>query len=50
MSEVTRLDKVALNESEHFMPCGSCGQFFDLRDLDQLIYHERPNHKPIPEN
>jgi hypothetical protein len=35
-------------EDEHFMPCGSCGQEFDMRDFEQLAHHETSGHGPYP--
>ena len=35
-------------EKEHFMKCGICGQYFDMRDLTQVIYHEQIPHRPVP--
>jgi len=43
-----RLGKPVVDESEHFMNCGACGQAFDMRDLSQVFYHEEPDHKPLP--
>jgi hypothetical protein len=36
------------NEDEHFAPCGSCGQEFDMRDFEQLAHHETGGHGPYP--
>ena len=36
------------DESEHFMQCRACGQYFDMRDLGQVLHHEDPGHEPIP--
>jgi hypothetical protein len=35
---------------EHMQVCPRCGQLFDTRLLHQVIYHERPGHKPIELN
>jgi hypothetical protein len=32
-------DGVAQKESDHFMKCPGCGQFFDMRDLSQVAEH-----------
>ena len=29
-----------LDDSRHFMDCRTCGEPFDMRDLDQVIAHE----------
>lgn len=35
-----------VDEAEHFMKCRACGQAFDMRDLQQVLYHEDPGHEP----
>jgi hypothetical protein len=30
---------VAEAEADHFMKCPGCGEWFDMRDLDQLLEH-----------
>lgn len=32
-------DGVARTESDHFMKCPGCGQWFDMRDLAQVFSH-----------
>jgi hypothetical protein len=32
-------DGVAEAEADHFMKCPGCGEWFDMRDLDQLLAH-----------
>jgi Zn-finger nucleic acid-binding protein len=39
------VDGVAKHDADHFMKCPSCGQWFDMRDLDQVIEHV---HAPAP--
>ena len=34
-------DGVAETEADHFMKCPGCGEWFDMRDLDQLLAHVR---------
>jgi len=34
-------------EEDNFYPCPICGQQVDMRDLRQVIWHERPKHKPL---
>jgi hypothetical protein len=36
------------DEREHFEVCPVCGQAFDLRNLDQVIHHGRPDNQPLP--
>ena len=31
----------------HTMRCGICGKQFDMRDLDQVFYHEQNPHRPL---
>ncbi|WFP74478.1 hypothetical protein [Mesorhizobium sp. WSM4906] len=38
------------NEVEHFYVCRTCGQSVDRRDLRQVIWHERPDHKPLEQD
>ena len=32
-------DGMAETEADHFMKCPGCGEWFDMRDLDQLLAH-----------
>jgi hypothetical protein len=32
-------DGVAETEADHFMKCPGCGEWFDMRDLGQLLAH-----------
>jgi hypothetical protein len=32
-------DGVARSEADHFMQCPGCGQWFDMRDLGQVLEH-----------
>lgn len=34
------------DEAEHFITCNRCGQAFDMRDLEQVIFHELEEHGP----
>jgi uncharacterized C2H2 Zn-finger protein len=33
------VDGVAKTEADHFMKCPGCGQWFDMRDLEQMSAH-----------
>jgi hypothetical protein len=33
------VDGVAETEADHFMKCPSCGEWFDMRDLQQTLAH-----------
>lgn len=35
------------DENDNFYTCPTCGQQVDMRDLRQVIWHERPKHKPL---
>ena len=32
-------DGIAQTEADHFMQCPGCGEWFDMRDLGQMIQH-----------
>ncbi|WP_246693713.1 hypothetical protein, partial [Mesorhizobium sp. M2E.F.Ca.ET.166.01.1.1] len=34
-------------EFDHFYRCKGCGQPVDRRDLRQVIWHEKADHKPL---
>lgn len=36
------------DEAEHFIQCSTCGQAIDLRKLGDVMYHEQPEHDPLP--
>ncbi|WP_095203444.1 hypothetical protein [Mesorhizobium carmichaelinearum] len=42
-----RHDGNPTDERENFYTCPTCGQLVDMRDLRQVIWHERPMHKPL---
>ncbi|RUV07433.1 hypothetical protein EOA79_04510 [Mesorhizobium sp. M1A.F.Ca.IN.020.03.2.1] len=42
-----RFPKEPSDERDHFHKCGACGQTIDLRDLRQVIWHERPGHEQL---
>ncbi|RUW61143.1 hypothetical protein [Mesorhizobium sp. M7A.F.Ca.US.008.03.1.1] len=35
------------NEAEHFYTCPTCGQPVDMRDLRQVIWHDKPVHNRL---
>jgi hypothetical protein len=35
---------------EHFEVCPLCGQAFDARLLERVLYHNQPVHDPLPIN
>ena len=41
----TRVDKVVIDEVEHFFVCQSCGQAVDMRVLGEVLHHEDPGHE-----
>lgn len=38
------------DEREHFIKCPECGQYFDCRELEQVLHHAEPGHGPFPTN
>lgn len=38
------------DEVDHFEVCPECGQAFDRRDLELVMHHYQPGHKPIPDD
>ncbi|HXC39972.1 MAG TPA: hypothetical protein VN667_13620 [Burkholderiales bacterium] len=32
--------------ADRFTACPDCGELFDMRDLDLLLYHLQPRHAP----
>ncbi len=32
-------DGIAETEADHFMKCPACGQWFDMRDISQMLVH-----------
>ncbi|TIR33806.1 MAG: hypothetical protein E5X07_23885 [Mesorhizobium sp.] len=40
----TRHGDPAKNEGEHFYTCPICCQPIDMRDLRQVIWHDKPVH------
>jgi hypothetical protein len=32
-------DGTAVTETDHFMRCPGCGEWFDMRDLSQVLAH-----------
>ncbi|RNJ42416.1 hypothetical protein B5V01_07990 [Mesorhizobium erdmanii] len=34
-------------EGEHFSTCPVCGQPVDMRDLKQVIWHDKPVHERL---
>jgi len=39
-----RVGMQSAGEAEHFIKCGNCGSWIDMRRLDQVLAHEMPNH------
>jgi RNA polymerase-binding transcription factor DksA len=36
------------NEADHFYICEWCGQAVDYRRLGDVLYHDEPDHTPLP--
>ena len=39
--------EVPIVESDHFMRCPVCGQFYDVRDFTEVYYHDDHPHSPV---
>jgi hypothetical protein len=36
--------------TEHLYACRTCGQMVDMRDLSQVLHHEKLGHQPLLRN
>lgn len=43
---VPDLSEIDPAEREHFMECPECGLWFDMRSLDDTLYHHDHVHRP----
>jgi hypothetical protein len=34
-------------DNDPFYTCEECGQIVDRRDINQVIWHEMPDHEPL---
>jgi uncharacterized C2H2 Zn-finger protein len=41
-------EKLAPEEKEHFAACARCGEIFDQRSLDEVLFHAT-DHKQRPD-
>ena len=41
-------NELSESEKEHFYKCGQCGEMVDMRQLDDVVFHET-DHKPRPD-
>jgi len=41
-------EKLPPEEKEHFAKCTECGEIFDLRSLDEVLFHHT-DHKHRPD-
>jgi hypothetical protein len=39
-------DKLLPEEKEHFAECARCGEIFDRRSLDEVLFHTDHKHRP----
>jgi hypothetical protein len=39
-------DKLSHAEKKHFYKCEKCGEMVDMRQLDDVIFHEDHIHRP----
>jgi hypothetical protein len=41
-------DELSESEKQHFYKCARCGEMIDMRQLDDVVFHET-DHKPRPD-
>jgi hypothetical protein len=41
-------EKLSPEEKEHFARCGECGEIFDRRSLDEVLFHHT-DHRHHPD-
>jgi hypothetical protein len=41
-------NELSQSDKKHFYKCSRCGQMVDMRQLDDVLFHET-NHKPRPD-
>jgi hypothetical protein len=34
-------------DGDHYAHCETCRQWFDVRQLEAVLYHEKPEHVPV---
>jgi hypothetical protein len=34
-------------EGDHYAYCKPCRQWFDVREVEAVLYHEKPGHPPV---
>jgi len=39
--------KAEIHELQHYMQCNTCGEYFDMRDLSEVMKHEHENLSSI---
>jgi hypothetical protein len=39
-------EKLPPEEQEHFAKCQKCGEMFDRRSLDEVLFHTDHKHRP----
>jgi hypothetical protein len=39
-------DKLPPEEKEHFSPCTECGEIFNRRSLDEVLFHTHHKQRP----
>ena len=39
-------EKLPPEEKEHFAKCAECGETFDRRSLDKVLFHQDHKHRP----
>jgi hypothetical protein len=41
-------EQLPTDEKEHFATCSECGEIFDRRSLDEVLFHHA-GHRPRPD-
>jgi hypothetical protein len=39
---------IAIEERENFEQCPECNQWYDLRELGDVLHHDQLDHEPLP--
>jgi hypothetical protein len=34
-------------DGDHYAYCQTCRQWFDVRELEAVLYHDAPDHPPV---
>jgi hypothetical protein len=42
---IDEYEKISPEEKEHFAECTECGEIFDRRSLDEVLFHQDHKHR-----